>query len=396
MSTDDIPYGVPADMASRSAQIDPYPYFERMRNSTPVRYDEQRDAYDLFRYENIERVVSDTASFSKADVPRLFEKSLADVRPDEYRVIGDVVEGSFTPKAVADRREELASLADEVLDAALDGSGSIDFVSEIAKPYPIRVIARFLGIPTDQLDTFRDWSLTLTDAPAEMTREAFRRNIEEKKEATTQMSQFFADLIEKREADPADDLVTALLSAEQSSELLTRQHTIDTCNFLLLAGNVTTTSLLTNAVWTFEEENVFEDLRDGTLDLHQAIEEVLRYRSPVMGVQRMTQEPVEIDGVSIDEGTQVSAWISSANRDPEVFDHPDTFDPSRSDLSAAMPFGKGMRFCLGAHLARLEAEIILSKLLDRTERIEVRTGSLEPYLSREIFGTKELHVSVPD
>lgn len=394
MSSDSIPYGVPETIASDEGQIDPYPFFERMRANDPVRYGENRDVYDVFRYDDVKRVMTEEETFTKADVPKLFDKSMADVRGEEYRKVRGVVDDAFTPRAVMDLRPELEELADDVLDSALAGSGPVSFVEDVAKPYPIRVIARMLGVPEAKMDTFREWSLALTDAPSEMTMEASREDIENKKQATAQMSEFFDDLLDKRERDPRDDMLTVILEAEQESEYLERQHSIDLCNILLLAGNVTTTTLLTNAVWTFDEENVLGDLRDGSLDLEPAIEETLRYRSPVMRVERIALETAEIGDVTVESGDILQAWISSAHRDEQIFDNPDVFDPSRDNLSKHYAFGEGMRFCLGAHLARLEADIMLTELLDRTENLTVQESTLKPYISPEIYGPKELSLSV--
>lgn len=393
-ATDDqFTYEVPPEIANPSGQMDPYPFFQRMRQTNPIRYDEERNSYDLFRYDDVVEVMGDHERFTRVGTS-FFPNSMAGSRPPEHTKIRGMAEEFFTPGAVDAQRSEFEALADEILDEALDSGSELQFVADIAKPYPITIIAEMLGVPSERMDTFREWSLALAEAPEEFTPNAIQSNYERRKQTTEQMEEFFEDLLRERETNPKDDLMTKFLAAEEDVDMLTRDHTIATCNQLLLAGNVTTTTLLTNAVWTFEEENIIEGIQEETISLKPAIEEVLRYRAPVMRVKRNVVEDTEVGGQIFEEGDRVLGWISSAHRDEQKYEAPDTFRPERSQSTPAVSFGKGIHFCLGAPLARLEAEIMLSKFFERIEELEITTDTLSPFFSAEIYGPMELPLSV--
>lgn len=386
-------YEVPPEIASPSGQMNPYPFFAKMRRTSPIRYDEERESYDCYLYEDVVDLMSDHERFTRVGTS-FFPNSMAGSAPPEHTKIRGMAEEYFTPGAVNEHRPEFETLAEELLDEALAGSDHIDFVADIAKPFPITIIARLLGVPPGQMDTFREWSLALAEAPTEFTSEAIQKNYQRRVTVTDEMEEFFEDLLEEREQNPQDDLMTKFLKAEDQVDMLTRDHTIATCNQLLLAGNITTTTLLTNAVWTFDEEGIVDAFREDTLSLQPAIEEVLRYRSPVMRVKRNVTMDTKLGGQQLTEGDRVLGWISSAHRDEERFNAPDEFRPDRSPSSQPVAFGKGIHFCLGAPLARLEAEIMLDQFFDRIEDLSIVDTELDPFFSAEIFGPMELPLSV--
>ena len=158
---------------------------------------------------------------------------------------------------------------------------------------------------------------------------------------------------------------------------------------LLIAGNITTTNLVTNAVWCFDEHGVTDAVRTGDIDRKQAIEEVLRYRSPVQSLRRVATRDVELGGKTIEKGDLVTAWIGSANRDPDVFDAPDEFRPERSP-NRHIAFGKGIHYCLGAPLARVEADVALKALLEQFDTIEPTEIDKKPVPSQVLYGLETL------
>lgn len=165
------------------------------------------------------------------------------------------------------------------------------------------------------------------------------------------------------------------------------------CILLLIAGNITTTNLITNAIWSFAEQGIIDDVASGIIDREQAVDEVLRFRSPVQAMSRVTTEDTELDGTEIDEGERVTAWIGSANRDESVFDDSDEFLPERSP-NRHIAFGNGIHYCLGAPLARLEADVALSALFDRYDTIEMTDDPLRPVSSPIVYGLESLRLHV--
>lgn len=207
------------------------------------------------------------------------------------------------------------------------------------------------------------------------------------------MGAYFARLIEQRRAEPADDLISGLLAAQVDGEHLDTQELLGFCVLLLVAGNETTTNLLANTLLCWQDApDAYERVRADRALLPGTTEEVLRYRSPVQSMYRVTAQDVDLDGQVIPEGSPVLAWIGSANRDPAQFPEPGTFDPARSP-NRHLAFGNGVHFCLGAPLARLEASVALGAVLDRLPNLRIVPGAvLEPIPSQIVYGVKRLPV----
>jgi cytochrome P450 len=381
------------EMAPIERQRNPFPWLREMRKQGPIRYDEKRDAYDVFHYDEVIEVMSDWERFTRHGTSYI-DGAMMDRGPPEHTELRGMAEEYFRPGYVREFAPVFEERADALLDQALDGTNEIDFVEEIAKPLPIMIIADMLGVPEEKMDTFRQWSTRLAESPAKLDEAEKKATEERKAEAMQQLNAFFRREIEKREDDPRDDLITKFLKKEEESESITRQNTIAQCGMLLIAGNITTTSYMANAMWTFIEEDVIDDLQDGSMELEAAREEVLRYRSPVINAKRYATEDTEIAGMEIPEGALVVGYIPSANRDEQVFENADEFRPGRELPKQPVPFGKGIHYCLGAPLANMEAEIMLSKFLERIDDAELLTDEIEPFFSSEIFGPVELPIRV--
>lgn len=384
-----------SELVPMERQRNPFPWFKEMRAQGPIRYDDKRGAYDVFRYDEVVELITNPDLFTRHGTS-FIDGAMMDRGPPEHTELRGMAEKSFRPGNIRTYQSEFEARADELLDQTLDDTGEveIDFFEEIAKPLPILIIADMLGVPTDRMDTFREWSAALAESPARTDPEAKEKAQQRKEQALTQVTEFFATEIEKRVAEPRDDLITTMLKAEQNSELITRDHTVANCAMLLIAGNITTTTYMTNALWTYIEEGVIDDLQDGTIDLKTANEEVLRYRSPVIALKRYAKEDTELGGMEIPKDSLVVGYIPSANRDERVFDHPDEFRPNRELNKQPIAFGKGIHYCLGAPLANMEAEIMLSKFIDRIDDVELLVDEMEPFVSSEIYGPVELPVRV--
>jgi cytochrome P450 len=308
--------------------------------------------------------------------------------PPTHTRLREPVEGRFGPGAVADLEPEIRALAESLVDEAIAGETRLDVVEDVARWLPTMTIAELLGIPPDDRERFKQWSDTLVAGP-QLTggdREGLR---ERQETAATEMREYFDDVLQRRAADPQDDLVSHLVQ-ETSGELSTAEQR-GIVQLLLIAGNVTTTNLIANAVWTFVEQGVAAEVTRDEEALETAIEEVLRYRSPVQWTNRIATEPVEIEGHQIEEGESVRTWIGAANRDRAVFDDPETFRPARSP-NPHLAFGRGIHVCLGAALARLEARVALSVLFDRIESVELVETDARPVASTFLYGRQHLPI----
>lgn len=367
----------PAALRGREQQLSPFDWYAKMRQEAPVHYDEPRQVWDVFCHEDVNRVLTDHETFSsdmsRADTP-LFEDSDSDddlsffqtmlgSDPPEHERLRRFAAERFRPGTIREYQPRIEAVAEDFLND-LAGADHIDIVEDFAYPFPVTIIAELLGIPSERRDQFKAWSDALVTRPKDDTEAAIEENKTRRKRARREMREYFSELLDERTTGGGDDLVT--LAA--TTDTLSREEKIGFCILLLIAGNITTTNLITNAIWCFDEQNAMDAVRTGAVDRKQAIEEVLRYRSPVQALSRITAADVEIRGKQIEAGDRIAAWIGSANRDPSVFDSSAEFHPERSP-NPHIAFGKGIHFCLGASLARIEADIALRALLDQFETL---------------------------
>ena len=374
--------------------LNPFPHYERMRESAPVFHDEQSGSWHVFGYEDVQRVLSEHAAFSSRMVPddpsetgQLFAASLISTDPPRHRQLRSLVTQAFTPKAVDALAPRISALAEEMLDV-IAPTGTADLIEALAYPLPVIVIAELMGIPAEDRNRFKQWS----DVIVSQTRTG-AENVDHRA-TNREMTEYFLAMIEQRRSRPGNDLISSLLAAEIEGQKLSVAELLGFCSLLLVAGNETTTNLIGNAVLSFTEapETIGRLAADPSL-LPQAIEEVLRYRSPVQSMYRVTATDTTLGGLPIPAGSPVVAWIGSANRDERQFERPERFDIQRSP-NRHLAFGQGIHFCLGAPLARLEARIALGAVLSRLPGLTLAAGArLERMESTIIYGLKELPVS---
>ncbi|PNI09755.1 cytochrome P450 [Arthrobacter sp. AFG7.2] len=379
---------------SAEHQLDPFPHYERMRETAPVFYDEQSGSWHVFRYHDVQRALSDYATFSSHmggdDVEgtgQLFASSLIATDPPRHRQLRSLVTQAFTPKAVDALAPRIAGLTDELLEGIV-GRGSADLIQELAYPLPVIVISELMGIPAEDRERFKHWS----DVIVSQTRTGSAS--ESHYAANMEMTEYFLALIDQRRSRPGQDLISTLLGAEIDGQKLSVPELLGFCALLLVAGNETTTNLIGNAVLCLTEHPGTMDrlLKEPAL-LPQTIEEVLRFRSPVQSMYRSTVTETTLGDELIPAGAPVVAWIGSANRDEVQFQRAAEFDVDRSQ-NRHLAFGHGIHFCLGAPLARLEARIALEALLSRLPGLSLDQGThLERMESTIIYGLKALPVT---
>ena len=279
----------------------------------------------------------------------------------------------FTPRAVRDQRDDIERIAVEILDAAAPPgvSGALDFVDRIAAPFPLGVIAWVLGVPSE------DWQLLFrcTNEVIGKDDPEYRRPAESpgatSRRARGELHAYFDELIAQRRNDPREDLVTELIAAEVHGVPLTGEQLVSYCELLVEAGNETTRNAVSGGLLALSEHHAeWEKLRERPKLLTDAVEEILRWVSPISHFTRTATEDYELRGQTIRAGEQVALYFASANRDEEVFDDPFAFCIDRRP-NPHLSFGFGEHFCMGAHVARVELETIFRHMLTRLESFEV-------------------------
>jgi len=302
------------------------------------------------------------------DRPPREDTSILNIDPPDHTRLRKLVSSVFTPRRVADLRPLIERIVDGHLDAVAE-RGEMDLIADLAFPLPFTVISEMLGIPESDRDQVRDWSHTLvrildfTIGPEELVQCLL---------AGEAMREHLSEVIAWKRRNPADDLLTALLRAEDDGDVLTDTELLDQVTVLFIAGHETTVNLIGNGTWALlRNRSQLELLRDDPSVEATAIDELLRYDSPVQMSRRIALESVEIGGHVVDPGTFVLTCLGSANRDPEVFgDDADVLDLRRTDAARHLSFGSGTHHCLGASLARLEGTVAISRLVRRFGALE--------------------------
>ncbi len=369
---------LPSGLEPAQRRVDPFTWYETMRSTEPVRYDDERERWDVFRYDDVRRVLSDYETFSSAglsdfDSFDILGTVLVDENPPEHDRLRGVVDEFFQPGNLESLRPSIRSIVDEQLDQTLKDGPAIDAIGQLTAPVTVLTISRLLGIPRDDWDTVKQWSDVMGGSGATES-----QDWKDAQRIFKEMREYIGTLIEERQGEERDDVISAITSTEASATPLSKEEQISFCIFLFLAGHSTTTHAAGSVLWTLAEENQYKNLRNGKLDTGLTFEESLRYRGPVQSLSgRHTTEEVELSGVTIPAGEQITSWIGSANRDPEVFDDPEQFQPNRR-ANRHIAFGFGPHVCLGAPLARLEGDVILDAVTDRIQDIELAKESFDP------------------
>lgn len=386
--------------AEMTQLLNPLGWYREMLATTPVRYDERSKIWHVFGYEDVQRVITDYSTFTSEFSRLLSEEqraersapsSLITVDPPFHRQLRGLVTQAFTPRAIAAMEPRIRQIVNEQLDQVL-ASGQMDVIEDLSYPLPVTVIAEMLGVPIADRADFKRWSdgvIALDpndpDLVGVRTGSEIPPEIEE-------MTQYFTTMIEQRRQQPQNDLISQLIAAQLDGRHLTHDELLGFCMLLLIAGNITTTSLLSSAIWCFDEHpEAWTKLRADLSLVPGTIEEVLRYRSPVKSLFRIATQDTEVGGQPIKAGELLMPWIGAANQDPAQFIDPERFDITRTP-NRHLAFGHGVHFCLGAPLARLEVRVALEEMARRMETVRIAPDTeLEPYKSF-LYGLKRLPV----
>ncbi|HEY0755211.1 MAG TPA: cytochrome P450 [Ktedonobacteraceae bacterium] len=367
--------------------LNPFPWYREMREKDPVHFDEQARIWEIFTYQDILVILKNPALFSSERARQISQDGLSgsilSTDPPRHNKLRGLVSQVFTPRAIARLEDRMRAIVNELLDAGVK-DGRLDIISDLAYPLPVIVIAEMLGIPASERDMFKRWSDDVVSNLWERAVEGYQ-----------ELNRYFREIVGQRRKMPWDDLISDLLSARLDGEPLTEDEIVNFCNLLLVAGNETTTNLIGNAVLCFDEypESLAQIRADHSL-LPDAIEEVLRFRSPVQRMSRIPLTDTSLRGKLLKADQPVFLWIAAANRDEQQFPESETFDIKRTP-NRHLAFGSGIHACLGAPLARLETRVAFECLLERFQTLQRdQTVSLQPIQSFFGYGVEHLPVQV--
>lgn len=355
--------------------------------------------WSVFRYGDVQDVLRDWRTFSNQfppppDFPELEGRapSMLGSDPPEHERLRGLVNQAFTPKIIRRLEPRMVEIANGLVDAALE-QGSVDLVQALTYPLPVTIIAEIIGVPTEDNARFKDWSDKVVETLGSgllgpPDRETFLRN----QKIVEELGVYFSKLVEERRREPREDLLTGLAMAELEGSKLSLDELLQMLVLLLVAGNETTTTLIGNIVLTLlENPGELARLRRDPELVPSAVEEVLRYSSPVQLDPRRAAVDTELCGQKIAAGEMVISWLGAANRDEEVFRDAERCDVGRKE-NRHLAFGFGTHYCLGSNLARLEAQIALRALLERTKSFELATREPLPLHKSFVFRS---YTSIP-
>ncbi len=390
-------------------QANPYPYYEMLRENAPIYFWEPWGFWFLTRYEDNVAALKD-ARFGR-EIDRLFtreERGLQPEVPENVRALVEMqqswmllkdppdhtrlrtlVHKAFTPRMVERLRERAQTITDSLIDQAL-AKGNMDLVADFALPLPVTVIAEMLGVPASDQNTFHDWSSQLAGT-LELTEanEVYERG----SAATVEFDAYLRELIAQRRLAPQEDLISALVAAEAEGDKLSEDEMVAMCILLLVAGHETTVNLISSGTFALlSNPDQWRKLKAEPALAKSAVEELLRYTSPVQLTSRIAMEDIEFKGNTFRKGQAVAIMMGAANRDPARFPNPAQLDITR-DPNPHIAFGNGIHFCLGAPLARLEGQIAFTTLARRLPNLQALTDD-PPYRDTYVLrGLRELPVT---
>jgi cytochrome P450 len=367
---------------------DPVPAYRRLRESEPIRRNRWQGTWVLSRYDDVAAVLRDPrfttdrtgllpfrlmrrSSRRHPDFVSLLDRNLLMLDGDEHRRVRGLVSKAFTPRRIEALRPRVETIVDELLDAVA-ARGEMELVRDLAHPLPVIVIAELLGVPLEDRGRFRGWS---SDVVQILDLLSGRDGLRPAWRGADGLAGYFRGLLAERRRAPKDDLLSAMLAAEEDGRALDEADLLALCALLLAAGHETTTNLIGNAVLALlRHPHERKRLAEAPGLMPGAVEEFLRFDSPVQVTDRVITEDLDFRGRRFHRGQLAVCLIGAANHDPARFPEPDRLDVTRGDRGH-LAFGLGPHVCLGAPLARHEAEVALAALL---RRFPTFTGPTEP------------------
>jgi cytochrome P450 len=375
-------------LISKKFMEDPYPLLRQLREEDPVHWSDSIGGWILTRYDDMVTTFRDTSHYSNegrlakavAYLPpesraefKTFEdhyrhKSLIHSDPPDHTRFRSLVTKAFNTRVVEAMRPRMQEIVNELLDA-VQQAGRMDVIKDLAIPLPVTVLSEILGVPKSDVGLFKGWADDLlafqgVNKPAV---EILRRS----QKAILGIRGYLGELLKEKRLHPGEDLLSQLAAAESEGDKLSESELLNSCITLLVAGHETTTSLIGNGIDALlRHPDQWQLLQNDPTLLTAAIEEMLRYESPVARQPRLMKQEAEMGGKQLHQGEMVFQMLNAANRDPAYFTDPDRFDIQRQN-NRHIAFGLGIHFCVGAPLARAEGHIVFSTVMARLPKIRL-------------------------
>jgi hypothetical protein len=387
--------------------IDPHPQLHRLRAEDPVHWSSTLGVWVLTRYADVHAALRDSrfscmagrweqyqkfflrGGSATSPMAEMYKRWMLQVDPPDHTRLRGLVNKAFTPRVVEKMRPAVQRSVDELIDRVI-ASGRMDVMADLAFPLPIMVICDLLGVPREDNDKIRDWTAALLPSlsPAISADGVARVN-----SVIVEYREYFRELARKRRVEPRDDMLSALIAAEENDQKLSEEELLATCILLAFAGHATTAQLTGRAMhFLLDHPDQLQKLTDDPRLIVNTIEEVCRYDSMLQLVYRTTKEPVTIGSKTIPANQMVFLSLAAANRDPAQFPDPDRFDITR-DAGKHIAFAYGIHYCVGAPLARLEGQIAVSTMLRRLPDLKLDAAGIRREPSLLLRGLTALPVT---
>jgi len=369
---------------------DPYPLLRRLQQEDPVYWSESIGGWIVTRYDDIVPTFRDVTHFSnygrfakaveylppeEREKVAPFEnhyrqKSLLQSDPPDHTRLRTLMVKPFNATSIEAMRPKIRKIVHDVIDA-VESRGEMDVIHDLAYPLPFSVLGAIMGLPDERQDEIKHWADEI------LLFQGVNRPPLALQAALLAMRSFLTDLVNEKRRHPADDVISQMVAAEAEGNRLTEQELVYTCVTIMGAGHETTTSLIGNGLYTIlSHPEQWQKLRNHPSLLTSAIEEMLRYESPVARQPRVIKDDVELGGKKLLKGQVAFQMLNAANRDPAIFDAPDTFNIERQN-NKHIAFGMGIHFCLGAGLARTEAQEVFKAIRERLPSIQLVSGKAD-------------------
>jgi cytochrome P450 len=400
------------DLDSPEFLANPYPVFDRLRTSDPIFWSEANSYWILTRYADIVTQIQNANLSSNrigahaSRMPReakeyfrpfftLVSSWMLMVDPPDHTRLRGLVNKAFTPRVVENMRVLVQDLVNQMLDAVQE-QGRMDVIDDLANPLPATVIAELLGVPGADHQQFKKWSDDVAGALSGIDSGATREELQAlyitAQKSVLELSSYFRERVVELRRQPKENLLSALVQAEEQGDRLTEDELFANCVLLMIAGHETTTNLIGNGLLALlQNPNQQEMLTQNPDLISSAVEELLRYESPVQKMGRIALADIQIGDKQIQKGQLIVFSFAAANRDPEVFALPNQLDLARKP-NRHLAFGHGLHYCVGAALARLEGQITINTVLSRMPKLRLATENLEWHRNFTLRGLKSLAV----
>jgi cytochrome P450 len=367
---------------------DPYPTYARLHQEGPLHYLDvggKWAVWSIFSHAECSSIAKDTRCSAKRaqqmllplpfsrqaefrELARMFSLWLIFMDPPEHTRLRKLLNKGFSPAVVEALRPQVIAIVDRMLKPLQRGS-EVDLMREFANPMPVRIISEMLGVPQELHDTFVGWSRAV--ALFRGTREPTVEQARSAQDALLQLTDFFRQTVAERRRNKGNDLISLLIDIEEEGEVLTEEELYAQCIALLFAGHETTRNLIGNGMYTLlQRPEESAELRQKPEIIRGAVEEILRYESPVQFTARVLKEDIEVCGQRIPKRWSLLCMLGAANRDPRQFTEPDRLDLQRTN-NQHLAFGAGPHFCIGNQLARLEGQVAILSLLQRFPKMKL-------------------------